>query len=86
MSPFLFVSVPFPTEKPFICRWRSVPFLFVFHFTRGSLHTSADFILPVEPMQLRMSLRAAIKQHHRGARSHRKRPAWRPVWAESGSA
>ena len=86
MSPFLFVSVPFPTEKPFICRWRSVPFLFVFHFTRGSLHTSADFILPVAPMQLRMSLRKAINQHRRdqgkhrrGAHGHRKRLAWRPV-------
>ena len=36
MSPFLFVSVPFPTEKPLICRWRSVPFRSVSF--RFSLH------------------------------------------------
>ena len=89
---FRFRSVSYWKTVDLSLAFRSVACLSVSFF---SLHarqsTSADFILPVAPIQLGMSLRASIKQHRhdqgklrRGVRSRaqearRKRPAWRPV-------
>ena len=94
--PFRFRSVSYWKTVDLSLAFRSVACLSVSFF---SLHarqsTSADFILPVAPIQLRMSLRAAIKQHRhdqgklrRGARSRaQEAPSVASrVWAEGGSA